>query len=212
MLLCLYYHHITEHIPCYTNKRPGDFRRELEILSEDKWNFITPDVLLHGDPLSEKKLCLITFDDGYDSQFLTAKGILDEFNIKATFFIITGFVNQLNTWNEKRTYAASHLSWEQITELQQQGHVIGSHGISHRALNTLTDEEIEKEYAQSRSVLEEQLGSPIDFFAYPYGIDPMKPSISKYYKLAFATVRSNGIDVKNNPYAIRRDYLINRDQ
>jgi peptidoglycan/xylan/chitin deacetylase (PgdA/CDA1 family) len=66
------------------------------------------------------------------------------------------------------------ITWEQIREMEASGLVsIGAHTMHHPLLSSLTDvSEVQYEVAESRRVLEQQLGHPVHTFAYPIG----KPS------------------------------------
>ncbi|MDH3232374.1 MAG: polysaccharide deacetylase family protein [Alphaproteobacteria bacterium] len=62
------------------------------------------------------------------------------------------------------------MSWEMIEELAASGLVtIGAHTVTHRALRTLSDDEVRSEIAESRTILEKRLSQPIRHFAYPFG-------------------------------------------
>lgn len=64
---------------------------------------------------------------------------------------------------------AELMTWDQVRLLRGAGHSIGSHAWSHRPLATLTAEEQSREIRESRSFLQETVGSSIDSFAYPVG-------------------------------------------
>ena len=62
------------------------------------------------------------------------------------------------------------LSWDQLRTLSRDPLVtIGSHSLHHFPLKTLSEEEAREEMVKSKRVLEEQLGTPVKHFAYPYG-------------------------------------------
>src|SRR5918994_6985006 len=68
------------------------------------------------------KFVVLTFDDGFKSQYTNAKPILDAYGYKASFGIVCEDVGK-----------ADHMSWEEINELEEEGHDIGSHTITHRS-------------------------------------------------------------------------------
>lgn len=49
---------------------------------------------LGDDKRIGKRICSITFDDGYLNNYTVAKAVLEEFNVPATFFISTGFIGR----------------------------------------------------------------------------------------------------------------------
>ena len=61
------------------------------------------------------------------------------------------------------------MSWEQITELANEGFEIGSHSVSHSLLTQCTAEELAYEVRTSKSILEERLSRPVPSFCYPDG-------------------------------------------
>ena len=62
------------------------------------------------------------------------------------------------------------LNWADVHKLDMNGVTIGAHGISHRCLRDLDEADCSWEIYDSKMRLERELGHPIRFFAYPYGI------------------------------------------
>lgn len=62
-----------------------------------------------------------------------------------------------------------YMSWDEIREISEEGHVIGSHTRSHPDLTQLSVSETRKEVVESKTRLEKELGVEIDAFAYPFG-------------------------------------------
>ena len=61
------------------------------------------------------------------------------------------------------------MSWDELRSLGGHGIAVESHTVSHPHLPRLTDEELENELRSSKRRLEEELGAPCRFFAYPFG-------------------------------------------
>lgn len=102
---------------------------------------------------------LLTFDDGYSDAYTALFPLLQKHNAKAVIFLITDKIG-----------TPGYLTWAQIDEMQKSGWVsFGSHGVSHRRLRSLSDEEIRAELVNSKKRLEEKLGRPVTAFCYPYG-------------------------------------------
>jgi peptidoglycan/xylan/chitin deacetylase (PgdA/CDA1 family) len=106
---------------------------------------------------NQQKVVILTFDDGYESQYSNAKPILDKYGFKATFYIVCNYVGS----------GDNRMTWEEIKSLQQEGHDIASHTMNHDDLSKLTPQEVEYEVAQSKQCLLEQGISPKSF-AYPF--------------------------------------------
>lgn len=79
--------------------------------------------------------CSVTFDDGTLDQYLVAFPELDNRDIKATFFLITG-LRETGVWQDG---ARERLlfSWKQTREIAASGHEIASHGTTHADLTEL---------------------------------------------------------------------------
>ena len=59
------------------------------------------------------------------------------------------------------------MSWEQIRELHRQGHVVGSHTVTHPNLAQVSRDEAAHEIRESRRTLEERIGAVVNHFSYP---------------------------------------------
>jgi peptidoglycan/xylan/chitin deacetylase (PgdA/CDA1 family) len=106
---------------------------------------------------SNQKAVILTFDDGYKSQYSNAKPILDKYGFKATFYIVCNYVGS----------SGNRMSWEEIKSLRQEGHDIASHTMNHDDLSKLPPQTVEYEVAQSKQCLLDQGINPKSF-AYPF--------------------------------------------
>ncbi|HWU76443.1 MAG TPA: polysaccharide deacetylase family protein [Rhodanobacter sp.] len=61
------------------------------------------------------------------------------------------------------------MNWQQLREMHAAGFEIGSHGVHHRMLAKLPQQELEFELRESKAVLERELGAPASLIAYPVG-------------------------------------------
>jgi peptidoglycan/xylan/chitin deacetylase (PgdA/CDA1 family) len=64
---------------------------------------------------------------------------------------------------------APFMSWSDVQALHRLGHTIGAHSHSHPILSTLGADEQRRELAESKRLIEEQLGAPVATMAYPVG-------------------------------------------
>ncbi len=120
----------------------------------------------HGEKSIPPKCAVITFDDGYVSNFEVALPILKKFGYPFTMYIYTKFVNS----------GGKSVTWQQLEELRDAGVDIGSHSITHsdlRSKNKRSQEEYEAflraELVESKSIIEQKLGIRVATHAYPYG-------------------------------------------
>jgi len=104
------------------------------------------------------KKTIITVDDGNISDINIILPNLIERNLKAMFFIPVGKIGQ-----------KGYLREEDIITLQQEGMVIGSHGVNHVNWRNLNNNELKYEVTESKRLLENILGSPVIDIACPFG-------------------------------------------
>jgi peptidoglycan/xylan/chitin deacetylase (PgdA/CDA1 family) len=149
-----------------------------------------------NDAGAPTKLAIITFDDGYKSQYTSAKPILDHYGYRASFFIVCNFVGK--TAEEMNSSSivnfvgkgVEQMSWQDIMTLYKHGNQIGAHTMDHlRNLTSMSNSELDYEIRQSKQCLVDH-GISTTTFAYPYenGKDnsTIVEKISKYYSYARA--------------------------
>jgi peptidoglycan/xylan/chitin deacetylase (PgdA/CDA1 family) len=112
---------------------------------------------------------VLTFDDGYDDALSEVLPRLQARGQKGTFFIVSGFCAHDAAHRVSRS-GRSHLTWPEVIALRDAGMEIGSHTVSHRNLTSLPMADLRAELEHSRAVLQEYLGAPVEFFAYPYNL------------------------------------------
>ncbi|MDA0238636.1 MAG: polysaccharide deacetylase family protein [Proteobacteria bacterium] len=102
----------------------------------------------------------ITIDDGYLSIFKEAWPRLKKAGLPLTVFISTDAVNR---------GLSSHMNWDQIRELAENGVTIGAHTISHHHMARAADDRNRSEISDSNAQLASKLGTVPRLFAYPFG-------------------------------------------
>lgn len=204
----------------------GNFREQITLLAKhyriiDHAEFCRRLTATHA---ASDNAVLLTFDDAFYSNRAAAQ-VLDEFGIKATFFVPTGFVNcrshlewnayiceNLYSGSRRRDQLPSHLkpmSWADIERLVAAGHTIGSHTCNHRRPDLSRHEpELMDELVQSGDELQRRLGQKIDAFAFPFGhLDSITSQalklVGRRYETAFSSIRGDNWGV--HPLGIRRE-------
>lgn len=105
------------------------------------------------------------------------------------------------------------LTWEQIREMYGNGVDFGSHTCSHAILSRLNDDELKYEIVQSKSRIEENISSPIDFFCYPNGtpddfdVRAVKLLEEASYAAAVTTVPGYNYTANQDPFQLKRDSI-----
>ncbi len=113
---------------------------------------------IHNLPIKDDFSIALTFDDGNESDYFVALSLLEQYKFPATFFPIVE-----NVGNE------NYLTWQQLQNISTKGFEIGSHGLSHKPLTKLSNQESKKELRDSKAILEQKLNVEIKHFAAPFG-------------------------------------------
>lgn len=114
------------------------------------------------------RLIALTFDDGYRSVLDHAVPALKKYGFVATLFLTTGFVGQPDF---ARGVPAGDrpLSWAEVRALQAAGWAIEAHSRCHPPHAGLPAARLRQELVESRQAILDQLGTPADYYAFPYG-------------------------------------------
>jgi peptidoglycan/xylan/chitin deacetylase (PgdA/CDA1 family) len=159
-ILSIMYHRFEENKYPSTNVKLEDFKSQINLIEEYKYDFISHDqfeVLINENNL--KKKILLTIDDGFSSFYENAWPVLKEKKIPFIIFINTETVG-----------SRGYMNWSQIKEISQFNFVhIGNHSHSHEYLVDWSDDEIEKDLKTSIKLFKEKLNHETKFFAYPFG-------------------------------------------
>jgi peptidoglycan/xylan/chitin deacetylase (PgdA/CDA1 family) len=121
-----------------------------------------------NSPLPGRPL-LITFDDGYLDFLTHAWPLLRRYGFSAMIFLVAEEVGGSNRWDHAYGEEVPLLGWKEICQLRDEGVEFGSHSARHPRLTGHSPEEIVREGARSRAILERGLGRPVTAFAYPHG-------------------------------------------
>ncbi len=183
----LVYHNLAETGEGSDTMSVERFTQHMAALQEAGYASVTFDDLRRyveqGTPLPEKPV-VITFDDGYESNYTLAYPILQQYNMKATFFVIGVSVGK-DTYKDTGQPILPHFSLEQAQEMVASGLItIQSHGYDiHQAagleegpvrqgilpLEGETEEDYIRYLRQDCQKMEELLGYTPGILAYPGG-------------------------------------------
>jgi len=102
------------------------------------------------------------------------------------------------------------MNWSQIKEVSEHNISIGSHSMNHFILSTLDKEQQYYELHESKKVIEEKIGSPINSVAYPVGgktaFNDETQAIAKScgYLLGFSFINGHYTETPRNAFDLRR--------
>ncbi len=182
----LLYHNISENYhssQADMNISAGDFEKHIVSLIENGYNIISFDTYKdHINGLCElpENSVIITFDDGYLSNYTEAFPILSKYGVCGTVFVVTSMVGA-------RDVQYSHFTWKQAKEMVDSGTMsIYSHTVSHPDMLKLSANEIAYEVRKSKYIIEKNLGVECKIIAAPYG---------RFSKTATHVIGESGYDV-----------------
>jgi peptidoglycan/xylan/chitin deacetylase (PgdA/CDA1 family) len=122
----------------------------------------------------DKPYISISSDDGLKNN-RRAAALMAEYGISACFFICPPMIGEKNfekikEFSNQRLHlpAVEFMDWQDVEALQQEGHEIGGHTMSHVNLATSSNEELYPEISNCFEEIKKRCGSA-EHFAYPYG-------------------------------------------
>lgn len=205
----LMYHHLSEDVTNSEMVSPEQFEAQIRALSEAGYTGVSFDELqayvLRGEPLPEKPV-VITFDDGYRSNYTLAYPILQKYGMKATIFAI-GVSFGTDHYKDTDYAITPHFGAAEAAEMTASGLIsIQSHtydmhqwppyetgsAVRENILQLSSESEeayvqaLTEDFTRSRALLEGATGQPVDVLAYPAG---------QYSTLAQVTLQSLGVHV-----------------
>jgi peptidoglycan/xylan/chitin deacetylase (PgdA/CDA1 family) len=162
-----------------TEITPEDFEKQMQQLKDNGITVIGMQDLLawkRGEKNIPPRAAVITFDDGWKSQYEVAWPIMKKFGYTHTMFIYTEGVRGGHFGGGEA------ITWDQLGEMRDAGVDIEAHSATHQDLRKPYDKVTKKklnpqEYEQwlqneiigSKQLLEQKLGIKVNCFAVPFG-------------------------------------------
>jgi len=141
----------------------AQFAAQMQALEAAGWHAVTMDQLLaywtRGVPLPPGKPIVLTFDNGYVSQYTNALPVLRRL----------GWPGVENIQLTGLPPAQGGLSEAQVRSLIRAGWELDTQGMSHADLITLGPAALHYQIATARQILRRRFRVPVDWFAYPSG-------------------------------------------
>lgn len=154
------------------------------------------DIIVSKNIPQDKTIVAFTFDDGYEECHSIIAPLLEKYNCRGAFFINANYIESEESYrsgfNEKtKTYTKAPMSWEQVIDLHNRGHIIGSHTLDHVNMVAVSEQELEYQLKENKAIIESKLGAPCEYFAWPFGqmqhfSDDVLQITKKYHKYIFS--------------------------
>jgi peptidoglycan/xylan/chitin deacetylase (PgdA/CDA1 family) len=180
--------------------RPAEFAAQMQVLKTGGWHPVTLDQLrsywTRGARLPPGKPLVITFDNGYHSQYTEALPVLRRM----------GWVADENIQLSGLPPSQGGLTGDQVRGLVGAGWELDTQGISHADLITLDASQLRYQIATARQTLRRRYGVPVDWFCYPSGhYDPtVVAAVRAAGFVGSTTVVPGWASPTGNPYALPR--------
>ena len=141
----------------------GEFAAQMAALKAAGWHAVTLDQLeaywTRGVPLGPGKPIVLSFDNGYASQYENALPILKRL----------GWVGNENIQLTGLPPSQGGLTDAQVRGLIAAGWELDTQGISHADLITLDSAQLQYQVATARKILQKRYDVPVNWFCYPSG-------------------------------------------
>ena len=172
-VITLMYHMVSE-VPEYINTyciTPKALEEDILYLKENNYIFAFVneiDVVCAANP--NKNIAVLTFDDGYESDYNYVLPLLKKYNAKATFFVFSSMLNKpfYMTDNQLKELAAS--PYTEIGNHSYELHNKTPEEICKLYASYEKTEDIIKDFEKNKKILESITGKNITSLSYPNGI------------------------------------------
>jgi peptidoglycan/xylan/chitin deacetylase (PgdA/CDA1 family) len=143
--------------------QPAQFAEQMQALKDSGWHAVTMDQVAAqwrtGASLGAGKPVVLTFDNGYQSQYTQALPVLQRL----------GWVANENIQLSGLPPSQGGLGEAQVRGLVAAGWELDTQGLSHADLITLGAERLNSEIAVTRRTLQQRYHVPVNWFCYPSG-------------------------------------------
>ncbi len=183
--------------------QPITFREYLAYVKGEKLNRTAP-----------KHPIILTFDDGYKDNYENMLPLMNEFGYKGVLFLLGDTRISYNYWDaDKGDHRDELMNAQQRAAFIQAGWEIGAHTMTHPNLTQLSDEEAIAEIINSKKVLENESGQPVQTFAYPFGFynTKIKQMVQQAgFEMAIATDKG-GMHIEDDRFEVFRTSIFPQD-
>ena len=143
--------------------QPQEFAEQMQALKDAGWHAVTLDQVeaywREGVPLGPGKPIVLSFDNGYQSQYSHAFPVLRRL----------GWVGDENIQLTGLPPSQGGLGEAEVRDLIDAGWELDTQGISHADLTTLEGEALAYQVADARRTLQRRYHVPVNWFCYPSG-------------------------------------------
>lgn len=151
---------------------------------------------------------ILTFDDGYYNNLQYLIPLLEKYQLKATIFIPTEFIQNNLNGNEK-----VYMNFDEIKSLNRDLVEIALHSHSHKNFSQMTLSEAEADLLKNIEILDQNEINFSKVLAYPYGKFPKEKERKKeFFKMLERIGIESAMRIGNNvaSYPFKKRFEVNR--
>jgi peptidoglycan/xylan/chitin deacetylase (PgdA/CDA1 family) len=160
----IYYHNIVEKGAgfSYMHTELSVFENHMKYLDKNGYKTYTFDEIPEGfKKMKGEKEVLITFDDGFLSNYLIVFRLMKSLNLKFNIFLTADYVDKNMT---------DYLTWNMVKEMAESGLVgFGAHTFSHIDARKINENNYLQEITLTNRLIKRYTGSDVNDFCFPYG-------------------------------------------
>ena len=204
----LMYHHILPK-DSFIASSVENFDKQMRFLSNNGWTTITSEQFYQykkGEISLPKKSVFITFDDGWRDNYIYAYPILKKYNLKATLFVVTQWIEKSSLMHDCEYIMHKHNRCKLLVstdarsvictwnELKQMGDVFDIHAHTYTHRDEYFQKVIpwENEFLLSQKLIKDNLGFVDNHLCWPRGIYTkalVKEAIKQGFDMLYTTKR-----------------------
>lgn len=151
-----------------------EFKKQMQMIAEAGYQTITLEQLqqhISGEVPAPENSIVITFDDGYRSDYLLAYPVLKDVGFRAESFLVTSFLQE-DSGDEERLSTADIEKMKDVFTFHSHSHALHTFAYEHGDLSELLTENLMWDTDLSLQTLELKgikEKADLDAFSYPYG-------------------------------------------
>ncbi len=196
---------------------PHIFEKQLAYLVKKKISVVTVSELVEyfkqTGAYPERTLA-ISFDDGWRDNYRNAFPLLKKYGLTATIYLVADCLGRTTDQVVAPGEAPrEHMTVDDVREMAAYGIEFGSHTLSHKLLDRISPEDVEREIVDSKSYFETLLHNQCKTIAYPAGYfteHAKTAARNAGYLAAFST--TYGDNASGGMFELNRTEILRRDK
>lgn len=175
-LSVLYYHRVSDICRDGMTISVGDFEKQIRYLKKHYAIWTALDLkrcMQNSGQIHGSHNVLITFDDGYEDNYINALPILQKHGCSAIFFVSTGLIDTDLAFGHDKDLLPrlrfQNMTWDQLEKIAAAGITIGVHSHTHADLGKLPFDLAREEIDKSIDCFVQHFEKQPEFMSFPFG-------------------------------------------